>query len=147
MAPPTNHGTHIRRRSNHTILRHTTHHARKNTMTEDYPLPPVYSRSDYRGALNYEGVLAGHIQKIMQYRDTDMKRYCSSVETLIIFSPRNIRTNALEKLISIGLKRGSYNGITEDKQLLYDDLLIYINELLEENNLIFKTGSFEVGHD
>ena len=147
MALPINHGTHIRRRSNHTILCSETCYVRKNTMTEDFDRPLSLSRSDYRGMLNYEGVLSGHIQKIMQYRDTSPKQYCSSIETLTIFCPKKIREPAYKKLLNMGLQRGDYEGATKEKLLLYDDLLIYVNELLEKNNLIFKTGSFEVGHD
>lgn len=115
---------------------------------DEYQIPPrSYSRADYRGMLNYEGILGGHIQKLMQYRDTDPRRYCSSIETLIIHCPRSIRTKAFKKLEDLGLRRGFYTTINESKIIIYDDLLIFINELLENANLIFKTGTFEVGHD
>jgi hypothetical protein len=122
---------------------------RINTLTEEYTEEPrrSYSRSEYRGMLNYEGIIGGHIQKVMQYRDTSLKQYCSSVETLIIHCPRQIRTKSYIRLHDLGLQRGSYLGITEDRLIIYDDLLIYVNELLEDANLIFRTGQFEIGHD
>jgi hypothetical protein len=122
---------------------------RNTTLTEEYIEEPrrSYSRSEYRGMLNYEGIIGGHIQKVMQYRDTSLKQYCSSIETLIIHCPRQIRTKAYQRLHDLGLQRGRYMGINEDKLLVYDDLLIYVNELLEDANLIFRTGQFEIGHD
>jgi hypothetical protein len=118
-------------------------------MTDDYTDEPrrSYSRAEYRGMLNYEAILGGHIQKIMQYRDTNPKQYCSSIETLIIHCPRQIRDKAFVMLQSLGLTRGHYLSINESRLLIYDDLLIYINELLENANLIFRTGTFEIGHD
>ena len=119
------------------------------TEYEDYETPAArsYTRADYRGMLNYEGILSGHIQRLMQYRDTSPKIYCSSIETLMIHCPQNIRVKAFKKMESMGIQRGHYTSINEDKLLMYDDLLIFINDLLEKANLIFKTGTFEVGHD
>jgi len=139
MAPPTNHGTHIRRRSNHTILRHTTHHARKNTMTEDYIVEDAY-----KGQLDAEGLLLMHMNRIAVYRDTDIRRYCSSIETLSIMCPRNIREKAILKINELGLQRGRYGSITEDKLVIYDDLLIYVNELLEKHHMIWKTKTVKI---
>lgn len=117
-------------------------------MSEEYePSLSSYSRSDYRGMLNYESILSAHIQKLMQYRDSSPRSYVSSIETLIIHCPLKIRNNAFKKLRSLELTRGRYDGLSNDKLLVYDDLLIYINEQLEKNNLIFRTGKFEIGHD
>lgn len=121
---------------------------KRNMVDDDYEIPArSYTRADYRGMLNYEGILGGHIQKLMMYRDTNPRLYCSSVETLILHCPHIVRDKALKKLSDLGLQRGAYNNINEEKLLIYDDLLIYINEQLEKANLIFKTGTFEVGHD
>jgi hypothetical protein len=121
------------------------------SLTDDYTEEPrrSYSRAEYRGMLNYEAILGGHIQKLMQYRDTDPYQYHSGIETLIIHCPKQIRDKAFIMLHSLGLARGDYGSTKgyEDRLLLYDDLLIYINELLENANLIFRTGTFEVGHD
>lgn len=113
----------------------------------DYGLPSGYSRSDYRGMLNYEGILGSHVNDIMKYRDNDLKRYCSSIETFIIWCPEKIRNSAFEKMKELGIKRGDYEHVTPYKATVYDDLVIYINGLLEESNIIFRTGTFEIGHD
>jgi len=114
----------------------------------NYEIPTrSYTRADYKGMLNYEGIIGGHIQRLMQYRDNNPKQYCSSIETLIIHCPKKIRERSFNKLREMGLQRGRYQGMNEAKLLIYDDLLIYINEELENANLIFRTGTFEVGHD
>jgi len=105
------------------------------------------TRSNYSGLINQEGILVAHINHMAVYRDSNINQYASSIETFIIMCPKNIRNEALEKLKQLGLKRGGYIKITDKDQLAYDNLWIYTNELLEKNNLIFKTGTFEIGHD
>jgi hypothetical protein len=116
-------------------------------MTEYDNLPSGYSRSDYRGMINYENILAGHITNCMKYRDVDPKTYCSSIETLIIWCPEEIRNKGLIKMDELKLGRGNYENSNREKILRYDDLIMYINLLLETRNIIFKTGTFEIGHD
>ena len=102
-------------------------------MSDEY-----YVEDSYRGQLDAEGLLIMHMNRLSIYRDTDIKRYCSAIETLILVCPRNIREKAIVKLQELGLKRGQYITITEEKLITYDDLLIYINELLEKNHMIWK---------
>jgi len=121
-------------------------------MSEDYDEAPSrsYTRGEYRGMLNYEGIIGGHITRLMQNRDTNSKLYCIGIETLIIHCPKIIRTRSLQKLIDLGLRLRCYggpSGLNDEKLLIYDDLLMYINEQLENANLIFRTGTFEIGHD
>jgi hypothetical protein len=118
-------------------------------MTEEFEdiTTRSYSRGEYRGMLNYEGILGGQITRLMQYRDNNPKQYCSSIETLIIHCPKAVRRRALKKLKDLGLQPRKHSGLNEDKLLIYDELLMYINEKLEDANLIFRTGRFEVGHD
>ena len=92
----------------------------------------------FKSQLDAEGLLLMHMNRIAIFRDTDMKRYCSSVETLILLCPRNIRERAVECMKQLGLNRGIYSSITDDKRVLYDDLLIYINEQLEKQRMIWK---------
>ena len=115
-------------------------------MTDTY-LPKGYSRSDYRGELNYEQLLTNHARDIMFYSDNDWKRYCSSVENFIKWCPEEIRDKGFIKLKELGLQRRTYKHLTPDHLVLYDNLLTYINELLEKRNIIFRTGTFEIGHD
>ena len=102
-------------------------------------------REYYKGIIEIEGILGTHITHVAQYRDTNPRQYASSVETLILNSPSWIRNKGLKKLTELGLKRCDYDGMAMDKMLLYDKLWVFINVSLEESNLIFKTGSFEIG--
>lgn len=114
-------------------------------MTEEEDEELRSKRAYYKGIIEIEGILGTHIVHVMQYRDKNLKQYASSIETLIIACPTGIRNKGLKKLTELGLKRCEYEGMSSNKMRLYDDLWIYINELLEESNLIFKTGSFEIG--
>lgn len=116
-------------------------------MKEDGSDKQQFNRDYYRGKINYEGILGEHINHIALYRDTNTKAYCSSIETFILMCPADIRSKCFTKLKELKLQRGEYAGIKEDKLIVYDDLWIYTNELLEKSDLIFKTGSFETGHD
>lgn len=100
---------------------------------------------NYRESI--EGVLTSHMNRITIYRETNLKHYASSVETLILFCPDEIRQLGFEKMRSIGLQRCQYESITPDRMKLYDELLIFINQKLEAEGMIFKRSSFVVGHD
>ena len=97
----------------------------------------------FKSQLDAEGLLLMHMNRIAIFRDTDMKRYCSSVETLILMCPRNIRDRSIDYMKQLGLQRGMYSSITDDKRVLYDDLLIYINEQLEKQRMIWKKRSIK----
>ena len=113
------------------------------TKNED---PDILSKRDYfKGIIEYEGVLGTHLTHVAQYRDLNPRQYASSIETLILMCPKGLRNKGLEKLTELGLKRCDYDGMAMDKMLLYDKLWVFMNELLEDSNLIFKTGSFEIG--
>ena len=92
----------------------------------------------FRSQLDAESLLLMHMNRIAMFRDTDMKRYCSSVETLILLCPRRIRDRGITHMKELGLQRGIYSSITDDKRVVYDDLLIYINEELEKQKMIWK---------
>lgn len=104
-----------------------------NTMSEEY-----FVDDTYKNQLDAEGLLLMHMNRIAIYRDTDMRRYCSSVETLILMCPRNIRERGLNKLNELSLLRGRYSSITDDRMVVYDDLLVYVNEQLEKQRMIWK---------
>lgn len=89
--------------------------------------------------LDVESLLLTHMNRIAIYRDKDKAQYCSSIETHILMCPKKIRTLGIQKLKELNLKRGDYSSITHDKFVLYDDLYIYINELLEKNKMIWKS--------
>jgi hypothetical protein len=110
-------------------------------MTEEY-----FVDDSFRSQLDAESLLLMHMNRIAIYRDTDMKRYCSAVETLILLCPRRIRDRGINHMKELGLQRGMYSSITDDKRVVYDDLLIFINEELEKQRMIWKkktTRTFE----
>jgi hypothetical protein len=97
----------------------------------------------FKSQLDAEALLLMHMNRIAIYRDTDMKRYCSSVETLILLCPRNIRERSLAYMNDLGLQRGMYSSITDDKRVIYDNLLMFINEQLEKQRMIWKKRSIK----
>lgn len=98
-----------------------------------------YEEMDYRSKLDAEGLLLMHMNRIAINRDTDIKRYCSSVETFMLICPRHVRDKILSKMRDMGLQRGRYGSITDEKLVMYDDLLIFINEQLEKQKMIWRT--------
>ena len=64
-------------------------------MSEDY-----FVEEGYKGQLDAEGLLLMQMNRISMYRDSDIKRYCSSIETLIIICPRKVREKAMIKISS-----------------------------------------------
>jgi len=98
----------------------------------------------YQRGLDAEALLIMHMNRSAMYRDTDVKRYCSSIETLILMCPRKIRDKSFMHLKELGLERGRYGDVGEDKLVLYDDLQIFINELLEKGHMIWKTKTVKV---
>jgi hypothetical protein len=105
-------------------------------MTEEY-----YSEDSFKNQLDVEGLLLMHMNRIAMYRDTDIKRYCSGVETLILLCPRNIREKVFQFMDEQKMIRGKYDAVTEERLVIYDDLHIFINEQLEKNHMIWKTRS------
>lgn len=97
-----------------------------------------YYEDAFKTQLDAEALLLMHMNRIAIYRDTNAKQYCSSVETLILLCPRYVRDKSLEKVRDMGLRRGDYGNITEEKKIQYDDLLIFINELLEKQRMIWR---------
>jgi len=92
----------------------------------------------YSNKLDVEGLLLTHMNRIAIYREKNKTQYCSSIETHILNCPKKIRTLGFKKLKDLGLERGDYTAITREKFILYDDLYVYVNELLEKNHMIWK---------
>jgi hypothetical protein len=113
-------------------------------MTDD-ELQTISKKKEYKGQINYEGILGGHLNRVASYRDMDTKRYASSVETYALMTPPGICETILEELDRLGLTRCIYDGITPDKLKLYDDLFRFINRTLAAEGLIFKISSYELG--
>jgi len=96
--------------------------------------------SRYKDGLNYEEILSGHLSNIARYRDLNPRTYASSVDTMILMCPDDLRKDAKKYRQEIGLQDGRYTNLSPDKIRLYDMLWEYVNLMLENNNLIFRTS-------
>ena len=103
------------------------------------------AKREYKGLINYEAILGGHLNRVAGYRDLDPRRYASSVETFALMCPPAIARDCLKQLKEIGLMHGIYDTITTERMLLYDKLWLFINEELSKAGLIFKTSTYDVG--
>lgn len=97
-----------------------------------------FADESFKNQLDAEGLLGMHMNRVAIFRDSDIRRYCSSIETLIILCPRVIKSKAFNKMEELGLQRGIYSSVNDARLVLYDDLLIHITELLENDHMIWK---------
>lgn len=97
-------------------------------------------QAKYQAGLNYEAILAGHMADIAKYREKHPRMYASSIETLILMCPREIRGKAQKRMHELNIGEGKYTGLNPSHIRLYDQLWQYVSELLEEHNLIFRTS-------
>jgi len=93
----------------------------------------------YHNKLDVEGLLLTHMNRIAIYRDKNLTQYCSSIETHILMCPKKIRTEGFKKMKELNITRGDYSNINRDKLIQYDNLYVFVNELLEKNKMIWKT--------
>jgi len=102
------------------------------------------SKRIYRQPLNYEnGVLLPLIRDIAYWRVTTPKAYQNGCQTLCLLLPKDLRNQALKFW-----NRGTiHEDLTGDGKKDFDDLFVYLLELLEDNNICFPKISYEVGHD
>lgn len=96
----------------------------------------------YRQPLNYEnGVLLPLIRDIAYWRVTSPKACQSGIQTLCLMLPKALRTQALSFW-----KHGSiHEDLTGDGKKDFDDLLVFVLEMLENNNICFPKLSFKEG--
>lgn len=107
----------------------------------------VGSKRIYRQPINYEnGVILPKIRDISLWRDTNIKAYESGVITLALLLPKDIRNTAL-KWWSTKDYGTAHQDLTMDGKIDFDDMFVYILELLEDNNICFPKISYEVGND
>ena len=105
-----------------------------------------YSTSDtkriYKQPLNYEnGVLLPLVRDIAYWRVMNPKACQSGIQTLCLMLPKDLRNQALK----FWNKGTIYEDLTGDGKKDFDDLLVYILELLEKNNICFPKLSFHTG--
>ena len=106
----------------------------------------VYSTNDtkkvFRQPLNYEnGVLLPLIRDIAYWRVTTPKAYQNGIQTLCLLLPKQLRNQAL-KFWNHGT---IFEDLTCDGKKDFDDLLVYVLELLEDNNICFPTLTYKEG--
>lgn len=102
------------------------------------------SKRVYRQPLNYEnGVLLPLIRDIAYWRITNKKAYDVGVKTFVLILPRDLRKQAL------GFFKGDLvqEDLTSDGKKDMDDMLVFILNMLEDNNICFPKISYDVGHD
>ena len=100
------------------------------------------SKQSYIQPLNYEnGVLLPKIRDISLWRDTNDKAFQSGVMTLALLLPKDLRKE------SLGFwDHGTiHEDLTMDGKKDFDDLFVFILQLLENNNICFPKLSFHEG--
>jgi len=102
------------------------------------------SRRIYRQPLNYEnGVLLPLIRDIAYWRVTNVKAYENGIQTLMLLLPDELRN----QVINFWNKGSIYQDLTGDGKKDFDDLYVYILQILENNNICFPKISYEIGSD
>lgn len=99
---------------------------------------PKYQRQErYKGFINYEGLLNQQINRIAEHLSAKkMELFEISVDTLIYMFPLDLRNKALKYKKEHNIEYDlSLNGVQA-----YVRLWLFCNELLEKNNLIFKSS-------
>lgn len=100
------------------------------------------SKRIYRQPLNYEnGVLLPLIRDIAYWRVSNPKAYENGIQTLCILLPDDLRKQALRFW-----NRGTiHEDLTDDGKKDFDDLFVYVLQLLEEHNICFPKLSYKEG--
>jgi hypothetical protein len=98
----------------------------------------IFFDDAFKSQLDAEALLLMHMNRIAVFRDTNDKQYCSSIETFILLCPRYVRDKGMEHITELGIRRGDYSNITPEKKIIYDNLFIFVNELLEKQRMIWR---------
>ena len=102
------------------------------------------SKRVYRQPLNYEnGVLLPLVRDIAYWRVTNPKAYQNGIQTLCLLLPKELRNKAL----GFWNHGTIHEDLTGDGIKDFDDLLVFVLQLLEDHNICFPTISYDVGHD
>lgn len=101
----------------------------------------------YRNELPAEQLLLNHMIRVAIFRDKELKKYASSLDTLVLLLPIKIKLESKKKRKELGIVPGDYDGMTPQKEILYDSLLDFIIQELESEDIIWKKAGFAKGHD
>lgn len=114
---------------------------------DDLTIIDVEKATQYKDKLNYQIILGKQINRIAIYRDINIKQYASSIDTFItMLDPDEISPVVKKKREQLGLESCNYNGMNEEKQKKYDELLIFILKRLKDHGLIFPSSNIERGN-
>ena len=102
-----------------------------------------YMDESFKNQLDAESLLLTHLNRVSVFRDVNIKSYCSSVETLVLMTPRKIRDKAMDYMAENKVEHGNYENITRERLLMYDRLLVFVNTLLEKDRMIWKKRSIK----
>jgi len=98
----------------------------------------------FRQPLNYEnGIILPKIREISLWRDVDVKAFESGVQTLVLLLPKELRDSVMKHINNITVNE----DLTEDGKQKFDQILIYILELMEQHGIMFPQATFDIGHD
>jgi len=114
---------------------------------ETFSVRDIERAAIYKDNLNYQLILGKQIDRIARFRDMSLKQYASSIDTLIIMMAKDMRGPAIKKRNDTGLKPGDYDNMNQEKQNRYDELWIYVNNMLEDHGMIFRTQQFDHGKE
>jgi len=102
----------------------------------------IKSKQIYRQSLNYEdAVLLTKIRDISLWRDTNIKAYESGVLTLTMLLPQDLREMARDHWKHTTI----YENLSNDGKAEFDDLFLFILNLLETNNICFPKVKYHEG--
>lgn len=89
----------------------------------------------YQKPVDYEQNLLQQMGRIAQYRsNNEFVKYIQGLTALIIMLPKDMREKSLSHKQDLGITfQVNIEGIEK-----YDQLWIFVNELLEEANLIYR---------
>lgn len=100
------------------------------------------SKQIYRQSLNYEdAVLLTKIRDISLWRDTNTKAYESGVLTLMMLLPRDLR----EKTRGWWKHETIYENLSNKGKAEFDELLLFMLNLLEDHNICFPKVRYHEG--
>jgi len=94
----------------------------------------------FQEGLSYEQVMTSFMGSIAKWRVYDPRQYAASVETLILMCPQEITEKGQKRLSELGLMPCDYQHISTGKMQLYDKLWLFMKQLLEKDNLIYRTS-------
>ena len=96
----------------------------------------------YRRGIEYEAVvLLAKIRDVSVWRDTNTKAFQSGVLTLAMLLPKELRKKSLD-----WWKHDTgHEDLSMDGKIDFDDLFIYILQLLEDHELCFPTVRYHEG--